>query len=335
MGGKGMNDLPLVSILMPSYNHADFIAAAIESVLSQTFSNIELIIVDDGSTDDTPVIAQKFATEHPERITFIRREFNKGVPATWNEALSHAKGDYLIPFASDDLLPPTAVEDRLNYMLTHPEVDILVTDFQVLTEEGLLLDGEKKHALVPQFNRMYEIDWSKLYEELLSGNFIAGGTLMIRLEDIKLEDLFQDPGCPNLSDYDLWLRLSKKYTWAYLPIPTWIYRWHGRNLSHPANLQNIPDIILSQIGYILSKQLVQLFQSQSPFPRERLILTILQILLVQLRLLAHGSWRMQILRLGVHALLIWRLKGFRGLLRKANQKMRRKIWKSLRLSSDP
>ncbi|MFQ5751289.1 MAG: glycosyltransferase [bacterium] len=252
-----MNKSDLVSVILPSYNHEKYVEASINSVLNQTYPNIEIIVIDDGSRDNTPAIIQKMAERFPENITFVNRKSNKGVPTTWNELLSYVNGKFLTPFASDDLLPPTALEKRVKFMLEHPDVDVLLTDFDGLSADGEIVQRRKKLELVPQFKRLYEIDFNNLYTELLRGNFLPGGAVIIRLERISKEEIYQDPLCPNLSDYDLWLRLSFKYRWAYLPESTWVYRWHGNNFSFPANPKNSDLIVTSQMLYILSKQLLQ------------------------------------------------------------------------------
>lgn len=251
-----MNDSPLVSVIVPSYNHDQFIEATINSVLNQTYPKIELLIIDDGSTDNTPMIIEKLAEWYPENITSINQGSNKGVPIRWNELLAHVNGEFLLPFASDDLLPPTAVEKRVKYLQEHSDVDVLVTDFDVISAEGKILKGNQKLNLVPQFERFYQIDLNNLYSELLFGNFIPGGAVFIRLERVSKNEVYQDPNCPNLSDYELWLRLAFRYKWAYLSESTWIYRWHGNNFSSPTNPKNSTLTVISQTIYILSKQLL-------------------------------------------------------------------------------
>ncbi|MFQ5921373.1 MAG: glycosyltransferase [Anaerolineales bacterium] len=309
-----MNDLPLVSVLMPSYNSAEFVSDAIESVLRQTHSNTELIIVDDGSTDGTPSILNELAKEESERLTLIRNQSNAGVPHTWNEALSRARGEFTVPFASDDLLPSRAVEIKLGYMLDRPQVDVLVTDFQLLTETGAIVDGEEKRMLVPQFNRLYRADWSRPYEALLRGNFIPGGAVMLRLARITRDQLRQDPRCPHLSDYDLWLRLSREYAWAYLPEPTWIYRWHGKNLSAPSRWRRKSNEIASEMIYVLSKQLVE---SQSSLSRE-LTLKVLnrlsrRTLVARILLGTQDTWRGKVIKAAMAIFLAFRDRGVRAL----------------------
>ncbi len=250
-----MSEQPLVSVLMPSHNHEAFVAEAIESVLVQTYPHVELIVCDDASTDGTRRIIQAYAARYPEKIRATQHQQNKGVSQTWNDCLAASRGTFIAPLASDDRFPAAAVEERVRFLTSHPDVDVIATDFTLLTGSGAILDGVEKLKVVPQFAKAYQADWANLYEELLRGNFVPGNTVMIRLSRIAREQITMDPLCPNLSDYDLWLRLAQVHTWRFLPIPTCIYRWHGKNYSSPTNQCNSQPVVLRQSIYILSKQL--------------------------------------------------------------------------------
>jgi glycosyltransferase involved in cell wall biosynthesis len=251
-----MSRLPRVDVLMPSYNHEDYVAAAVESVLFQSYPNVRLVAVDDCSGDRTGEILEEYAERFPDRVVFVRNPANLGIPAVWNACLSHVDGEFVQPFASDDILPPGAVEAKVRFMLERPEVDVLVTDFFAAGPDGTVLGGEEKLRLVPQFARMYTADWDRVYEELLQGNFICGGAVLVRLGRVQKGDLVQDPMCPNLSDYDMWLRLARGFRWAYVPQRTYVYRWHGENRSSPDNPLNTEEVVHGQMAYILSKHLV-------------------------------------------------------------------------------
>lgn len=250
-----MSEQPLVSILMPSYNHEQFVGEAIESVLAQTYPRIELIACDDASTDDTGRIIAEYARRYPERITAIHHRENRGVPETWNDCLRVSRGTLVVPFASDDRFPPTAMDARVSYLMAHQEVDVLATDFSLVTETGDVIEGIDKLRAVPQFTNTFRIRWDNLYNELLPGNFVPGNTVMIRLGRIQREAITEDPLCPNLSDYDLWLRLAQSYRWGFLPVSTCHYRWHGQNYSSPINRMNDQSVVTRQAIYILAKQL--------------------------------------------------------------------------------
>jgi len=263
--------MPRVSVLIQSYNYEKYIAEAIESVLKQSYQNFELTIIDDASQDQSPAIIEALGRKHSDRIKFVNRTENWGLVRTYNEAIDYVNGDIFVAISSDDLLLPRALEQRVQYFVDHPDVDILGTDFEVMDHRGQIFRGHDKLAIVPQFKRYYRVDFRDLYTPLLRGNFLQDGTMSICLKRIRKEEIFYDEKCPNLSDYDLWLRLSKNYRWGYLAEPTLIYRWHGENLSAPGNPMNTAELLAPQKIYILSKQLVE---NQTPSRRRSILLSM-------------------------------------------------------------
>jgi GT2 family glycosyltransferase len=244
---------PLVSIIMPAFNHVEYIDEAIESIINQTYSNIQLVIRDDGSTDGTAEKITQWAEKYPNKIVYLGSGENVGLPNNWNLILQKVTGEYVVAIASDDFLYPTAIQKRLEYLLEHPEIDVLTTDFNVIDDRGKCFTGMEKLKLVPQFTRFYEIDHSKMYEELLKGNFIPQFTVMISLKNVPKDTLINDPDCPTTHDYELGLRLAKKFRWGYLNEVTVAYRWHGNNISSSSNIKL--DTQTPQLIKIFTKQL--------------------------------------------------------------------------------
>jgi glycosyltransferase involved in cell wall biosynthesis len=110
------NEAPLVSVIMAAYNAAQHIGEALQSVLAQEWRPLEVVVVDDGSTDDTAMIVSSF----PE-IVYVHQE-NQGPSAARNAAVERSSGEFVANFDSDDLLPPTRIGDQVRYLLAHPEV---------------------------------------------------------------------------------------------------------------------------------------------------------------------------------------------------------------------
>jgi glycosyltransferase involved in cell wall biosynthesis len=110
------NEAPLVSVIMAAYNAAEHIGEALQSVLAQEWRPLEVVVVDDGSTDDTATIVSSF----PE-IVYVHQE-NQGPSAARNAAVERSSGEFVANFDSDDLLPPTRIGDQVRYLLAHPEV---------------------------------------------------------------------------------------------------------------------------------------------------------------------------------------------------------------------
>lgn len=114
--------MPLVSIILPSYNYASFIAEAVESVLRQTHSNIEVIIVDDGSTDDTADVAARLVKQDA-RIVYIRQS-NQGPSVARNTGMQKAKGEFILFLDADDISPPQKIQAHLEHFVQVPDADI-------------------------------------------------------------------------------------------------------------------------------------------------------------------------------------------------------------------
>ena len=249
------NEPIFVSVFIQSYNHEHYVKAAIESVLRQSYQNFELLIIDDGSTDNSQAIIQKVVQTNPDKIGYLNLRENIGLTGTYNEAIKHLQGDLFVAISSDDLLQEDALQKRVRYMVGHPDVDLFAADFDVVMG-GRIYRGALKLRIVPQFTGQFRIDYAKIYEELLSGNFIQECALSFNLRNIDKTSIFYDDECPNLSDYDQLLRLSRKYRWGFLPEPVVIYRWHGRNISCEENPGYDSKNVAIQKLYILQKQLM-------------------------------------------------------------------------------
>ena len=107
---------PLVSVIMPAYNSAEHIGEALDSVLAQDWRPLEIVVVDDGSTDDTAAVVRSY----PD-VVYVRQD-NKGPSAARNTAVERSSGEFVANFDSDDLLPPTRVSDQARYLMTHPDI---------------------------------------------------------------------------------------------------------------------------------------------------------------------------------------------------------------------
>ena len=128
--------MPAVSVIMPAYNVAEYVRAALESVLAQTFTDLEVVIVDDGSTDETLAIVADVAA-HDRRVRLIRQD-NRGISAARNQALAHASGDYFALLDSDDMWDPTYLEEQIAILQARREVSIVTGNARYL---GRRLDG--------------------------------------------------------------------------------------------------------------------------------------------------------------------------------------------------
>jgi glycosyltransferase involved in cell wall biosynthesis len=195
-----------VSVILPTYNRANLLPRAVRSVLNQTYKDFELIIIDDGSTDNTVDIVKSF--DDP-RISYIKLEKNKGAPAALNIGIDRARGQFIAFQDSDDewhreklSRQVAAFKDAAN------EVGVVYS--------GMWRISDDKRTFVPGD------DISKkegdIHESLLSANFIGPPAAMVKKECFSKVGVF-DESLPCIEDWELWLRLSKCYHFIYLPEP--------------------------------------------------------------------------------------------------------------------
>lgn len=189
---------PLVSVITPAYNAERFIAETIESVIDQTYTNWEMIVVDDQSTDDTAAIVESHA-EKDERIRFVQLEKNSGSAVARNTAMDHAKGKYLAFLDSDDLWMPNKLERQVAFM-QEKDIAFSFTKYVRMHEDGTLT-----RAITNAPERVG-------YERLMKHCVIGCLTVMLDREKIGEERMVN---IRTRQDYAFWLNLTKKGFYAY------------------------------------------------------------------------------------------------------------------------
>ncbi|MDB5980802.1 MAG: glycosyl transferase, group 2 family protein [Pseudomonas sp.] len=181
---------PLVSVIIASYNHGPYIEQSILSVLAQTYPHIELLVVDDGSTDDSVERIRRLQNEHGFDF---RVQENQGLTRTLNGAIARSKGSLIAPFGSDDIMLPDRIATQVAHMDGKPEVGICAGNIELIDAQGNLYPEKRQRRDVP-FRRM---DFEDVFLELKP--YPPAPTLLIRREaldkvggfdlDIRLEDL--------------------------------------------------------------------------------------------------------------------------------------------------
>jgi glycosyltransferase involved in cell wall biosynthesis len=208
----------LVSVLMPAFQVEKYVGKAIESILAQTYPHWELIILDDGSTDTTPEIIQRYAgLDH--RIQFHRRE-HKGLVDTLNRGIELAKGKYLARMDADDIAYPERLEKQINFLEEHPNIGIAGTAARTIDEAGGVAG-------------FYSVDTTDLeirWRALLMNPFVHP-TVMMRREVLLLNKLEYDPSAEAAEDYDLWVRILQLSQGANLQLELLDYRIHPQSIT--------------------------------------------------------------------------------------------------------
>lgn len=183
-----MNDFPLVNVVVPCYNHAAFVRKCIDSILAQSYPNLHLIVIDDGSRDDSPNILQEMASEHGFEL---RIQENKGLLPTLNDALNEVDGEYFAPFASDDIMLPNRIALQVAHMQAHPEVAICGGNIIPIDDTGKVLEKKRRRRPARRLN------FETLFNNILPGapapSFLMRRKAVLEVggydADLRIEDL--------------------------------------------------------------------------------------------------------------------------------------------------
>ena len=188
---------PLVSVVMPSYNGGKFIGEAIESVISQTYENWELIIVEDCSEDDSQKIIQNYTDQ---RIRLFCNERNQGIAESTNRGIRKSRGKYIALLDDDDIAEKERLSWQVDYLESHPEIDFLGGRSRFIDEEGAVVD----YSCIPRNNPRY-IKAMLLFQSM---DFL-NGTAMIRKEFMERHHLYYQNHCYGMQDFRFYIESSK------------------------------------------------------------------------------------------------------------------------------
>ncbi|MGL4722386.1 MAG: glycosyltransferase family 2 protein [Desulfovibrionaceae bacterium] len=179
-----MKDTPLISVIIGSYNHEQYIAQSIESILAQSFTNFELIIIDDASSDKSPSIINSFANN--SKITTLLHTDNKGISATYNEGFTIAKGKYIALLSGDDIALPQRLEKQFLYMEEHPTCTSVFSHAMAINDFGKEDSGITNFFKQPSRSRE---DFIKLF--FIQGNILNASSQMMRTSILKKIGLYK------------------------------------------------------------------------------------------------------------------------------------------------
>jgi len=215
--------MPKVSVIIPTYNRAHLVAESIQSVLDQTFTDFEIIVVDDGSTDNTKEVVDAF---RDQRIRYTYQE-NQGVVVASNRGFELSRGEYIALFSSDDILTENALAKPVDVLDKHPEVAFSYGQVYLMDRRGHVFDLRKPRSGHSSIRHGIE----EITKYLIWGNHITAATIMIRRDCLLEVGLFNPAFSSGSEDCDLWIRLAKKYDVAYIAEPVLKYRVHSANIS--------------------------------------------------------------------------------------------------------
>jgi glycosyltransferase involved in cell wall biosynthesis len=189
----------LVSVIIPTFNRGYCLAESIRSVLEQSFTDFELIVVDDGSTDNTPEIVCQF-----QGVQSIRLEENRGVSFARNRGLEQARGDWVAFLDSDDLWEKNKLQAQMQWIKHHPDCQAVYTD-EIWIRNGVRVNPMNKH-------QKYSGD---IFQNCLPLCIVSPSSVLLRTEVLKEVGGF-DESMSVCEDYDMWLRIAKRYPFHFI-----------------------------------------------------------------------------------------------------------------------
>jgi glycosyltransferase involved in cell wall biosynthesis len=235
-----MEHRPLLSVLMPVYNGGEYLRPAIDSVLAQTFRDFELILVNDGSTDDTQSIIESY---QDPRIVAVVQE-NQGVARSLNNGLDIASGKYVRRHDADDISLPGSFQVQIDFLETHPEYVMVCNQEAFMTARGKIAWNYR----VPNatfFNGKDIVDLDFSHFSIHSSSPVVHGTACFRREEVIKLGKYRTEFTVS-EDNDLWLRLLEKHKIAVLNQCSYFMRLHGSSATqrHAHKIQHFRQLLI-------------------------------------------------------------------------------------------
>jgi glycosyltransferase involved in cell wall biosynthesis len=225
-----------VSVIVPTYNRAHLVTETIDSILSQTFRDFELIIVDNESVDNTEEVIKSY---RDERIRYFKHQNNGIIAVNRNYGISKARGEYIAFCDDDDLWFPEKLEKQVQVMESDSQIGLICTN-------EIVFDNKGDHGLTIR-TRVRNSDFT--FESLVWNNRVPNSTVMVRkavLDDVGMMD--ESPEIMAGEDYELWLRIAKKYRLNYISLPLGKYRTHpGAYRKGPIKAQEQSKLIYKKL----------------------------------------------------------------------------------------
>jgi len=245
---KGGSSVPKVSVIIPCYNGARWLSEAIESVLAQTYTDYEIIVVDDGSTDNSADVVRSYPDN---RLRYYYQE-NRGLPAALNSGIELSRGNYIAFIDVDDLWLPDKLEKQLRVMENLPHGGLVYSSCYVIDEIGNVIGLHR----APLLRR--DMVAKKLFIE---GNFILKPTVLVDVRWLRKVGLF-DEEMLYCEDHDMWIRLAMS-SCEILCIDEPLAMWRGSGSGKSAQIAD------AEYGLRLTEKLCLLFPSLKPFAHKR------------------------------------------------------------------
>lgn len=232
---------PLISIILPTYNGAKFIRTSVDSCLQQSYTNFELIIVNDNSADDTPAIIEDYAKKDP-RIKVIHNSINKRLPQSLNIGFGAATGDYFTWTSDDNYYTPNALQTMMDTLKENESIDLVYADYTLIDDDGKIFG-------VRQFKDVYANFTS----------WLGCGACFLYKAVIHKALNGYDPSAYLIEDYEFFVRAFLQYQFKYLPTAElYFYR------DHPASLTSTQKSSVNDLSKIVIERLIPKLAQKLP-----------------------------------------------------------------------
>ncbi|GFO66732.1 glycosyl transferase [Geomonas limicola] len=228
------NSAPAVSVIVPCYNTAQFLGDAIASALGQTCEDLEVLVIDDGSTDSTPEVTASFLKD--PRVRYVRQD-NQGLSAARNKGIELSRGEFVALLDADDIWEPEKLERQLTVFGNLPECGLVFSDFATFDDRGTIA-AQKNQAIL---ERLSLPEFSQLFSR---NNFMYPSTVIVRRTVLEQVGGF-DTSLKSAEDYDMWLRVARVSQVAGVTAHLVWIRQHGSNMS-----LNIPRMLNNEIAAV-------------------------------------------------------------------------------------
>jgi glycosyltransferase involved in cell wall biosynthesis len=219
---KQGSNMPKVSVIIPTYNYGKYIEKAIDSVLAQTYQDFEIIVVNDGSTDNTREIIE---TKYKNKVRYFYQE-NKGAPAARNKGIKESKGEYLAFLDADDYFEPSSVEKKVSLLESNKDSGWVYSDWDYLDIQGNVLKFAFANAPFASKRKLR----GYIFKDMLCGTLISTPAVLVCKTWVEEVGGF-DERLNAFQDYDLWLRISYRYEVEYVDEVLAHMRLHDESIS--------------------------------------------------------------------------------------------------------
>ncbi|HSE36866.1 MAG TPA: glycosyltransferase [Blastocatellia bacterium] len=227
--------MPEVSVIIPTYNSANYVIDAVDSVLNQSFDDLEVLVIDDGSTDETESLLSRYS----EPVRYIRQQ-NGGVAVARNRGISESRGRYVAFLDADDTWLPDKLAVQIGALRAHTGHRFCYTAFTLVASDlsPLGIVGSKRQG--------------RALEDLLLRGNVVGSICTVLCERSLFEKAgVFDPALSQCADWDMWVRLAAMTEFLYLDRPTVTYRQHGSNMSRNAPLLERDSVRVLEKGFAM------------------------------------------------------------------------------------